>query len=109
MNKLLENDENMGKILDIIVKLSSPKKVIIFGSRATNNYHKDSDYDFLILKDKIQNEREITRKIYRALYDSHINKAVDLVVSDIEKFKINKDKDYMVYYWANKEGVVLYE
>ena len=48
----------LGKIKEILRQVAPNAKVILFGSRARNDAHPDSDWDILILidKDKIREE-----------------------------------------------------
>jgi predicted nucleotidyltransferase len=42
--------KELDKIIDIIVRVVSPDKIILFGSRAREDNREDSDYDLLIFK-----------------------------------------------------------
>lgn len=97
------------RIVNTIVEAVYPEKVILFGSRATGNYGKNSDYDFMVVKSGVRNEREISRRIYRALFDKNIRVSVDIIVVDSDKFNKNRDNPYLVYSWALKEGKIIYE
>jgi len=97
------------KIVNTIVKSVHPEKVILFGSRAKGNYGKDSDYDFMVIKSGVKNEREISSRIYRALFDNHIRVSVDIIVVDADKLDDYKENPYLIYSWALKEGEIVYE
>ena len=62
----------VNQILSIIIQEAHPDKIILFGSQAKGNQNESSDYDFLLLKHKIENERDVTRPIYRALCEKSI-------------------------------------
>jgi predicted nucleotidyltransferase len=47
--KVIEQ-EAIQKLITIIVTKIDPDKIILFGSRATDFFHKDSDYDLCVLK-----------------------------------------------------------
>ena len=47
--KIIEQ-EAIQRLMEIIIKKVDPDKIILFGSRATENFHKDSDFDLCILK-----------------------------------------------------------
>ncbi|MCK4795952.1 MAG: nucleotidyltransferase domain-containing protein [Spirochaetes bacterium] len=99
----------LSKITKIIINASHPSKIILFGSQANDNQNPDSDYDILIIKDNIENERKITRVIYRSLYEHKISVPVDLIAVDSKKWELNKSNKYMIYYQAAEKGIVLYE
>jgi len=98
----------VNQILLIIIQEAHPDKVILFGSQAKGTQNEDSDYDFLILKHNIDNERDVTRPIYRALCEKSIAVSVDLIACSFSKWEKNLDKNYMIYKNANEEGIVLY-
>ena len=105
----VKTDELIQPILEIIIKEASPEKVILFGSRASGKNHPDSDFDFMIVVKDVQNEREVSRRINRALFDHKITFNVDIVVvSDITIHK-HENNPYFVYRQALLEGKVFYE
>lgn len=101
-------DKNIEKILNIIINISHPDKVILFGSHARGDANKDSDYDFMIIKKDLENERKITTKIYKAFLENHIKVPVDIIACSFDKWKKNLWKNYMIYHKVNKEGIILY-
>lgn len=95
-------------IVQTIVKTVHPQKVILFGSRVMGQVTKDSDYDFLVIKKIVKNERSISRRIYKALFERKIPFPVDIIVADPKKIKKYEDNPYFVYSWALKGGRTLY-
>jgi len=57
------------KIIDILKKELDPDRIILFGSRAKERFHKNSDFDIAIDKEEvdIRKRREITEEIEKAL------------------------------------------
>ncbi len=98
----------LDKIVHTIVESVNPQKVILFGSRARKDFKKRSDYDFLVVKRGIKNEREVSRKIYRALFEKKIKQSIDVVVVAPDKLQANKENPFQIYSWALKQGSVLY-
>jgi len=101
-------DETLLKIRDVIVETVHPDKIILFGSRAKGTNRDDSDYDIFILKEGIDNERDITRAARKALYNHNIIEDIDLLASSPDKFEKNKDNKYMIYKDVATQGVTLY-
>lgn len=91
-----------------MVRIADPDKIILFGSRATGKARKDSDYDILVLKKRIENnnDRLVARKIR-----SELNGIVpmDIVVSTTSNYEKNKNYPFLIYYEIEKTGKVLYE
>lgn len=107
MIKLSDQNKLQG-IVSTIVDAVHPQRVILFGSRATGKARKGSDYDFLVVKNAVKNERNISRRIYKALFERKIPLAVDIVVVDQKKLRKHQENPYLIYSWALKEGQVLY-
>lgn len=96
------------EIVNTIIASVHPEKIILFGSRARKDHREHSDYDLMVIKRGLKNERKISRRIYRALFDQKINRAVDIIVVDKDKLRIQMKNPYLIYSWALKEGKVLY-
>ena len=104
-----QNDPTLNQIVDIIVRTVSPKKIILFGSRARGDNSRNSDYDIFILDDSNENERKITTRVYKQFYEEHINKEIDLITASTEKMNKNMSTIGFIYKNINDEGIVLYE
>jgi predicted nucleotidyltransferase len=66
---------NKQYILSIVKKkikeIDPDAHIILFGSRARDNFHKDSDWDFLILT-KMNATRNLKNKICDALFEAEL-------------------------------------
>lgn len=83
-------------------------KVILFGSRATNNYKEDSDYDILIVTQEnlpIKIKRQYRNKIRRALLNFEI--LSDVLVQSVKDVEIKKNLTGHIIKNAIKTGIVL--
>ncbi|BFI73731.1 nucleotidyltransferase [Nanoarchaeota archaeon] len=106
--------EILNKIKQIILDTANNynikiNKIILFGSRARGDYNEYSDWDILIVtEDKLNKELEthFSYCVHRKLVDL-LDSAIDLLIIDKEKFEERKNDIGYVYYWANKEGIVL--
>jgi predicted nucleotidyltransferase len=101
--------QRLQAIVETIVQVSRPERVILFGSRAKGTARGESDYDFLVVVQGIRNEREVSRRIYRALLDKRVGAAVDVVVVSTGTLKQHKESPFYVYRQALREGRVFYE
>ncbi|GBU22800.1 nucleotidyltransferases [Fibrobacteres bacterium R8-0-B4] len=96
------------QIVNAIVSITNPDKIILFGSRARGDYGSDSDLDILILKKGLKNEREVTDSLYMDFFDKKIPVAVDLIAMDYDRYyRLNNDVGY-IYKAIEREGRVLY-
>jgi predicted nucleotidyltransferase len=100
-----------GKMCQEIVRyvrdVASPRKIVLFGSRARGDGDEDSDYDLLVVKDKVKSHQDESHQIRVALMALPIFADVLLRSSEEDKQKqqlqIGLQKSLM------EEGVVLYE
>ncbi len=98
----------LDKILSAILKVIIPDKVILFGSQARGNARPGSDYDILIIKSGIENERKVNQAIYRVMVDLDIPIGVDIIVQTPANIEKNKKSQFSVVKEALDEGVVIY-
>ena len=96
-------------LVEIIANAVQPDRIILFGSRATGGAVRDSDYDFLVVVPEVENERQVSRRIYRALLDRRVDAAVDIVVVDRDTLARHRNTPGMIYREAIAEGKVAYE
>jgi len=85
------SQEQIINIVDIIVKNVNPEKIILFGSFALGNPHKDSDVDILIIKDTNADKFNYAREIRRYLRGVKI--PIDIIVctkKEVEEWKHTK-------------------
>ena len=99
-------DEILKKILEKILEVINPDKVILFGSRAKGTAHKGSDYDLLIIRRGSERNQKIAQKIYMHL---DLPVSVDLIVQTPETIEINKKMFHSVVKEALEQGEVIYE
>lgn len=97
------------EIVKIIVKVAQPERVILFGSRARGTAREESDYDFLVVMPEVQNGREISRRIYRALLEHNVAVPVDVIVVSADMLQKHRDNPFYIYRQALQEGKVLHD
>ena len=93
----------------MIIETVHPDQVILFGSRARGTFERESDFDFLVVVPDVENEREVSRKIYRALLNKNIRQAVDVVVVDRKKMDNYRESPFFIYARALSEGKTYYD
>lgn len=99
-NKVIE------QVINAILQVIIPDKIILFGSRARGEATADSDYDILVIKSGIENELRIEQSIYRKLFN--VNASVDIIVKTPESIERSKDKIGSFIKYALAEGQVIY-
>lgn len=95
-------------IVEKIVGIFTPLKIILFGSLATGTGHADSDLDLFIIHDTPRSNRQVRRQIDRLLWGRRFG--VDLIVRTPEEVAANV-ADNNPFYTKHilSEGKLLYE
>lgn len=100
-------DSVLSRIIRIIVDAVDPDSIILFGSRATEKSHDDSDYDICVIKSDILDRRKISMELYQLLWE--VDAPVDILVETPDSFNKNKTNPHLIYKEIARTGKVLYE
>ncbi|MGD0282886.1 MAG: nucleotidyltransferase domain-containing protein [Dissulfurispiraceae bacterium] len=95
------------KAVNTIVRVAKPDKIILFGSHAGVGRKKESDYDLLVLKKNLKDQRKLTQKIY--LNFGSIGAPVDVLTLDSGRFEELKNDPYFIYSEIHEHGKIVYE
>jgi len=83
------------KVKEIVKTLGiNCEKIILFGSRATENYTEDSDWDFLLVVKKPlsgKEKRTLKAKIRIELHNLFPTAFIDIII--VEKSRFHEEKD----------------
>jgi predicted nucleotidyltransferase len=74
------NKDILSKVKHKIRKIDRDAKVILFGSRARDDYHKNSDWDFLILT-RLDVTQDLKNRISDSLFETELE--TDTVLTGI--------------------------
>jgi predicted nucleotidyltransferase len=96
----------LDKIVQRIVEVADPEKIILFGSAARGEMGPNSDVDLLVVKSGVH-RRRLTQAIYMNLFG--VGRAVDVVVVTPEDIEQYKDSFALVIEPALREGKVIYK
>jgi predicted nucleotidyltransferase len=98
------SQETLQQIIERIVEVAQPEKIILFGSAAREEMGPNSDVDLLVIKAGAH-RLDLAGKIYRNLHG--VGEAVDVVVTpkDVERYR---ESPALVIAPALKEGKVVY-
>ena len=102
-----KSGETLEKVIDTLVTAAKPYKILLFGSCARGDVHKDSDLDILLVFHKLENRHMETVRLRRALRPLRI--PVDLILATRQEIDDWGHLPGTVFFPALKEGVVLYE
>ena len=94
-------------IVERVVEIAQPQKVILFGSAARGDMRAHSDLDFLVIIRDDQDRREVERRIYTSRISKEM--PVDVIVASTSTIARYKNSHALVYKPALREGKVMYE
>jgi predicted nucleotidyltransferase len=99
------NQDVLDEIIQRIVQVADPEKIILFVSAARGKMGPDSDVDLLVIIAGIH-RRRVAQEIHLNLYG--VGQAVDVVVVTPEDVERYKDSYGLVIEPALREGIVIY-
>ena len=100
--------EKVQKVIQKIVEVSQPRKLILFGSYVHGDMHTNSDLDILVVvSDKIDSPRKESVRIRRAL--KGIVMSMDILVVPENELRELATVPGLIYREAIKNGRVVYE
>jgi uncharacterized protein len=104
-------EKMLARITEIIVRELNPRQLILFGSQARGPTHPQSDFDFLIVKDRPfgaagSRKKEMSR-LWRLL--AHFPISQDLLIFSPEELEEWRQSTNHVIARALREGKTLYE
>ncbi len=99
-------EQTLIEIINRIVAVAKPQKIILFGSGARGQLGPSSDLDILVVKDGV-NRRELAQEIYSRMRGIEIG--LDIVIATTDDLNRFKDSPTVVIAQALKEGKVIYD
>ncbi len=99
------SDETLREIIQRIVAVAQPERIILFGSAARGEMGPHSDVDLLVVKANVH-RRQLAKRIYRHLIG--VGQAVDVVVVTPEDIERYRDSHALIIAPALREGKVVY-
>ena len=99
------SEKTLQQIIERIVEVAQPEKIILFGSAAREEMGPNSDVDLLVIKAGVH-RLDLAGKIYRNLHG--VGEAVDVVVATPEDVERYRESPALVIAPALKEGKVVY-
>ena len=106
MNKRVLDQQTLDDIIQRIVEVAQPEKIILFGSAARGEMNRHSDVDLLIIKE-CASPLELMGQIYQNLH--RVGTAVDAIVVTPQSVERYKDSHALVIKPALCEGRTVYE
>ncbi len=108
----LQTDKITPELIDYvvakIVREIQPEKIILYGSYARGDYHKDSDLDLFIVKDGEESSRMLERKVDRLLDGRLFSLDVRVRKSEEVAWNFRAQNPFYLHH-IFKQGKILYE
>ena len=95
-------------VVQRLIEVASPKKIILFGSYVKSDATRDSDLDVLVVTShEVESPRRESVRLRNSLSD--INMPMDIVVVPFSRFEALREKLGLIYREADRHGKVVYE
>lgn len=101
------DDKMIQKIVERILSVTQPDKIILFGSAATDQMTRDSDIDLLIVEPDTSKQRDEYVRIVKALWD--VDYPFDILFINTQWFEQSKEVIGGIAHPAHKYGKVIYD
>lgn len=102
------SDTVLPNVVGRIVRAVDPYRIILFGSRARGDERPDSDYDLLVILDRVDDRRATRIAIRNAFADLPV--AADVLVASIDEVDGRiPGRPTGATFWALQEGRRLYD
>ena len=97
------------RIKEILKELNIEySRIIVFGSKAREDYDEGSDWDFLLVLKKpmgAKTKNNLWLKIYKRFHESFPLTSVDIILKDIESFEREKEVANTISNEVYQEGI----
>lgn len=98
----------LNKIINAILQVVIPDKIILFGSQARGTAKNDSDYDILVIKSGIDNTLRVEKAIYRQFMNIDELVSIDILVATPEIIDKYRNAIGCIIKPALEEGIIVY-
>ena len=100
--------EKVQMVVQRLIEVARPKKIILFGSYVRGDATRDSDLDVLVVTShEVESPRRESVRLRNSLSD--INMTMDIVVVPYSRFEALREKLGLTYREADRHGKVVYE
>ena len=100
--------EKVQAVVQRLIEIANPKKIILFGSYVRGDATRDSDLDVLVVtSQEVESPRRESARLRNSLSD--INMPMDIVVVPFSRFEALREKLGLIYREADRHGKVVYE
>jgi predicted nucleotidyltransferase len=100
--------EKVQAVVERLIQVGKPKKIILFGSYVRGDATRNSDLDVLVVtSDAVESPRRESVRLRNSVSD--INMPIDILVVPYSRFEALREKLGLIYREADRRGKVVYE
>lgn len=103
----IEFEAPLQEALSRILAVSSPNRIILFGSQARGEADAGSDIDLMVIEPTVQSPAQEAARLYRAV--GWVGVGVDILVYSEPEFALRSTVPGTVLHQARTEGRVVYD
>ena len=96
----------LDNLVNRILAVVKPLRIILFGSAARGEMGPDSDLDVLVIVPDGADRKALWEKVYLNMFGLGVAK--DIIVATYSEVERHRDNPFMIYHDAVKEGRELY-
>ena len=78
--------EDIQRVVDLVVEVAKPLRVVLFGSAARGNARDGSDLDLMVVVSEGVDENQVAKDLYIAMARRKVSIGVDLLVATPSRF-----------------------
>jgi len=104
---MMIDEQTLQEVVNRIVAVAQPNRVILFGSYGRGDADAGSDLDLMVIEPEVPDQYAEMIRLHEAV--SHIGLGVDVLVYSEAEYRRRSQVPGTVLYWARKEGRALYE
>ncbi len=100
------DEQTLQQVVDRIVAVAQPSRVIVFGSYGRGDATEDSDLDLMVIAPEVENKYAEMSRLHQVV--GSVGTGVDLLVYSEREYLRRSQVPGTILYWARKEGRALY-
>lgn len=106
---MLTRQEIDSAVQRVVAAANSPRRVIVFGSYARGDAGESSDLDLLVVEQQVSEKLQEYVRLRGAVGRLAPGVGIDLLLCSEDEFARRSQVPGTVFYWAQKEGRVVYD
>lgn len=98
----------MQRVVDFIVDVAKPLRVVLFGSVARGDARSGSDLDIMVVVPEGVDQKQTAKQLYLESGRRRLGVGVDFIVTTPSQFEVQKGRFWTVFHDVERDGRELY-